>query len=257
MQTQDRDRRRGTHADRVAFTRSLFHRLPARYDTLAYLLSFGQDRRWRAAVVQRIAASVPASVPASVLDVACGPAGVTLALARALPGRIVGVDVTETMLRQGLHNVRRAGDAGRVKLAVADAQQLPFADGTFDALSFSYLLRYVEDPKATIAELARCVAPGGTLASLEFHVPGFRPARVAWWVYTRAILPLLGLLLGGPAWFRVGRFLGPSISHHYGNHPLAAQVGWWEAAGLRDVRTRRMSLGGGLVMWASKPAGGQ
>jgi demethylmenaquinone methyltransferase/2-methoxy-6-polyprenyl-1,4-benzoquinol methylase len=140
-----------------------------------------------------------------------------------------------------------------VKLAIADARQLPFADGAFTAVSFSYLLRYVDDPKATIAELARCVAPGGVLACLEFHVPRFGPARAAWVAYTRTLLPLLGFFLGGPAWFRVGRFLGPSISGHYARYPVAIQVGWWEAAGLRDVTTRAMSLGGGLVISARKP----
>jgi demethylmenaquinone methyltransferase/2-methoxy-6-polyprenyl-1,4-benzoquinol methylase len=253
MQMQDRDRQSDKHADIALFTQSLFRRLPARYDALAYLLSFGQDRRWRAAVVDRVAAALPPSDSPSVLDVACGPAGVTLALAREIPGQVVGVDLTEAMLRRGLANVQRAGASDRVKLAVADARSLPFDDGVFDALSFSYLLRYVTDPQATVAELTRCLTPGGVIACLEFHVPPAPAARAAWWVYTRVLLPAFGLVLGGAAWLRVGRFLGPSISRHYARYPVATQVGWWEAAGLCDVQVRRMSLGGGLVMWARKP----
>lgn len=236
----------GSKRNRAA--RFLFRDLPSRYDTLAYLLSFGQDRRWRAAVVDRIAAASPKTV----LDVACGPAGITLAIARATDARLVGVDLTEEMLYRGVINVREAGFTDRIKLAIAQAEALPFADESFDALSFSYLLRYVDDPAATIAEMARCVAPGGVIASLEFHVPQWSPARVAWWVYTRFLLPALGFLTGGPAWYRVGRFLGPSISNHYERFPINAHIDAWRAAGLRDIGVRFMSFGGGVVMWGTK-----
>jgi demethylmenaquinone methyltransferase/2-methoxy-6-polyprenyl-1,4-benzoquinol methylase len=230
------------------FARSLFADLPSRYDTLAYLLSFGQDRRWRAAVVERITAADPRRV----LDVACGPAGVTLAIAHACNAKLVGIDLTEDMLRQGLRNVRAAGVDDRIKLAIARAEEMPFRDGTFDAISFSYLMRYVEDPAATIAELARCLAPGGTIASLEFHVPGWAPARVVWWFYTRFVLPAAGGLAGGRAWYRVGRFLGPNISYHYLRYPVAAHVANWRAAGLENVKVTPMSFGGGLVMSATR-----
>jgi demethylmenaquinone methyltransferase/2-methoxy-6-polyprenyl-1,4-benzoquinol methylase len=230
------------------FARSLFRGLPSRYDTLAYLLSFGQDRRWRAAVVQHVVQARPKRV----LDVACGPAGVTLAIARACDADIVGIDLTEDMLRQGLANVRAAGEGDRIKLAIARAEELPFGADSFDAVSFSYLMRYVDDPAATIAELTRCLKPAGTIASLEFHVPQWTPARAVWALYTRLVLPAAGGLLGGRAWYRVGRFLGPNISYHYARYPLAAHVAAWRAAGLRDVRVQKMSFGGGVVMSATK-----
>jgi demethylmenaquinone methyltransferase/2-methoxy-6-polyprenyl-1,4-benzoquinol methylase len=129
---------------------------------------------------------------------------------------------------------------------------LPFADGSFDALTFTYLLRYVEDPTATIAELARVVRPGGHIASLEFAVPDRRFWRYWWWGYTRLVLPLAGGLLGGRAWFDVGRFLGPSITNHYRRFPVAAHVDAWRSAGIVEVGVRRMSLGGGLVMWGRR-----
>ena len=216
------------------FARSLFRDLPSRYDTLANLLSFGQDRRWRAAVVDHIVKAKPHRV----LDVACGPAGVTLAIAAACEAEIVGVDLTESMLRQGMTNVERAGAADRVKLAVARAEEFPFADGTFDAISFSYLMRYVDEPAATIAELARCLAPGGTIASLDFHVPPWAPAR-------RRLVDLYPLRAARrrrahrrPAWYRVGRFLGPNITYHYLRHPVGEHVAAWRAAGLDNVRVK-------------------
>jgi demethylmenaquinone methyltransferase / 2-methoxy-6-polyprenyl-1,4-benzoquinol methylase len=234
-----------------AVVRTVFAGLPARYDRLAYLLSFGQDRRWRRAVVDQVARAAPGRV----LDVATGPAGIALAVAGRTGARVAGVDLSEPMLRAGAANVRRAGRGGQLALALAHADHLPFADGAFDAVTFSYLLRYVDDPAATVAELARCLRPGGTLASLDFYVPPRAWWRACWQLYTRVALPVLGGLTGGPAWLRVGRFLGPSISTHYRQHPLAGHQAAWRAAGLDDVQVRLMSLGGGLVMSGTKRGG--
>ena len=236
-------RLRGEPVARIVFTG-----LPARYDRLAYLLSFGQDRRWRRAVAGHAAAAAPRLV----LDVATGPAGVALAVAARTGADVVGVDLNEPMLRAGLPNVRRPGRRGRVRLAAGRADQLPFADATFDAVTFSYLLRYVNDPAATIAEMARCLRPGGVMASLEFCVPPQPVWHGAWWGYTRLALPALGGITGGRAWYHVGRFLGPSISGHYRRYPLDAHVAAWRAAGLTGVGVRLMSMGGGLIMWGRK-----
>jgi demethylmenaquinone methyltransferase/2-methoxy-6-polyprenyl-1,4-benzoquinol methylase len=168
---------------------------------------------------------------------------------------VVGVDLTEQMLRRGQGNVAAAGLAGRVCLAVGRAEELPVPDATFDALTFTYLLRYVADPQATLEELARVVKPGARVASLEFHVPPNRFWRAWWWLYTRFVLPAAGWLTGGREWWEVGRFLGPSISGHYARHPLDWHVEAWQKAGFVDVGVRVMSLGGGLVMWGTRSGG--
>ncbi len=226
-----------------AFARELFDGLPARYDALEELLSFGQNRRWRTAMVD----AVTEVRPRAVLDVATGTAGVALMLARRTGAEVIGVDLTEQMLRRGRARVTEQAES-RVRLAVARAEQLPFGDASFDALTFTYLLRYVADPAATLAELARVVRPGGIVASLEFAVPAPPVWLPAWRLYTRVLLPGAGLVTGGLEWARVGRFLGPSIEEHYRRYPVEEQVAMWRAAGLEDVRTRSMSLGGGLVM---------
>jgi demethylmenaquinone methyltransferase / 2-methoxy-6-polyprenyl-1,4-benzoquinol methylase len=231
------------------FAQALFSGLPARYDLLAELFSFGQNRRWRRAMVDRV---VPAA-PGRILDVATGTAGVALQLARRSPARIVGLDLTEAMLRRGRENVLRDGAQGRIDLVAGRAEQLPFPDQAFDGLTFTYLLRYVADPAATLRELARVVRPGAPVASLEFCVPPQAFWRCGWWLYTRAVLPAAGSLAGRP-WFSVGRFLGPSISEHYRRYPLSWTVEAWGEAGFVDVGVRLMSLGGGLVMWGRKRA---
>jgi demethylmenaquinone methyltransferase/2-methoxy-6-polyprenyl-1,4-benzoquinol methylase len=234
------------------FARDLFDGLPARYDRLAELLSFGQNGQWRAEMVGHV---VPAD--GVILDVASGTAGVAQQLAvrnvrehgRA---RVVGVDLTEPMLRQGQRRVAAAGLRDRISLAAGRAEQLPFPDASVDALTFTYLLRYVSDPQATLAELARVVRPGGTVASLEFLAPPSPFWRFWWRLYAWLVLPVAGLLTGGREWYDVGRFLGPSIAGHYRRYPVDWTVRAWEQAGLQDVGYRVMSLGGGLVMWGTR-----
>ena len=241
------------HADSAqgsptALARALFAGLPARYDRLAAVLSLGQDRRWRHEMIDHVASGHPRTV----LDVATGPAGVALALADRTDAAITGIDISPDMLGRGQRNVAVAGRNDRIALVLGHGELLPFPDATFDALTFTYLLRYVADPAATINELARVVRPGGAMASLEFAVPSNR-FWYAWWVlYTRAVLPLAGRVLGGRAWFDVGRFLGPSITAHYRRFSVAATIAAWEAAGFCDVGVRVMSLGGGLVMWGRR-----
>jgi len=237
--------------DRNRFAQQLFMTLPQRYDHLAELLSMGQNGRWRRAMIDRI---VPTS-PARVLDVASGTAGVALQLAERTSADIVGVDLTSEMLARGRHNVAVAGQGSRVQLVTGRGEQLPFPDRTFDALTFTYLLRYVDDPQETLRELARVVKPGGTMASLEFFLPPNRFWRFMWWLYTRLLLPFAGLLSGGREWFRVGRFLGPNISGHYRKYPLAWTEEAWRQAGFDHVGMRIMSLGGGLVMWGTRRDG--
>ena len=240
-----------TGARNSRFARRLFTGLPQRYDRLAEVLSLGQNGRWRRAMVDHI---VPGS-PRLILDVATGPAGGALQLASRTGGQVVGVDLTEAMIREGKANVARAGAEKQVQVVLGKGQQLPFADATFDALTFTYLLRYVEDPAATLRELARVVRPGGTVANLEFLVPASRFWRFWWWGYTRLVLPIGGAITGGREWFTVGRFLGPNISAHYRRFPVSWTVQAWRDAGIDDVGVRTMSLGGGLVMWGSRTGG--
>jgi demethylmenaquinone methyltransferase/2-methoxy-6-polyprenyl-1,4-benzoquinol methylase len=226
--------------------RELFAPLGPTYDRYARLLSFGQDPRWRAFLVSRIPTDAT-----RMLDVASGTAAVSIALARAQPGRtIVGIDQSTEMLAAGRARVEAAGLASRIELREGRAEELPFADGAFDALTFTYLLRYVDDPGATLHELARVVRPGGTIAMQEFGLPRglWRPL---WELYVRVGLPLAGAVVS-PGWHEVGSFLGPSIRGFYERLPLDAQLDLWHGAGITDVRCRRLSVGGGVVVWGTR-----
>ena len=189
--------------------------------------------------------------PETVLDVATGTAGVAIQIVRRSGARVLAIDISNSMMARGRANVASNGLGGSISFALAQGERLPFRTGVFDALSFTYLLRYVSDPAATVAELARTVRPGGTLANLEFFVPQDPLLRAGWEVWMHTVLPAAGLI-GGRGWYEVGRFLRPSIVSHYNRYPLEWHVDAWRRAGLVDVGYRVMSLGSGLIMWGTK-----
>ena len=220
--------------------RELFAPLGPTYDRWSAVLSFGQDPRWRRFLVSRVQAG-PGD---SVLDVAAGTGLVTRELVRRKRCRVVALDQSPEMLAVARERTRGLD----VEIVEGRAETLPFEDATFDALTFTYLLRYVADPGATLRELARVVRPGGSVAMLEFALPRGL-VRFAWEAWVRAGLPLAGRAIS-PGWHEVGRFLGPSIRGFYERHPNPAAL--FREAGLEDVDARRMSLGGGIVVWGRR-----
>jgi demethylmenaquinone methyltransferase/2-methoxy-6-polyprenyl-1,4-benzoquinol methylase len=231
---------------RTRHARELFAPLGPTYDRYARLLSFGQDPRWRSFLVSRIPADGQ-----RVLDVASGTAAVAIELVRADASRaVVGVDQSPEMLAAGSERVAHEGLSEQIHLREGRAEDLPFADGEFDALTFTYLLRYVDDVPATLRELARVVRPGGTVAMLEFGLPRgvWRPL---WELYVRVGLPAAGSVVSS-SWGGVGRFLGPSIRDFWHDWPEPRLLDAWREAGLAEVEARRLSVGGGIVVWGTR-----
>jgi demethylmenaquinone methyltransferase / 2-methoxy-6-polyprenyl-1,4-benzoquinol methylase len=227
---------------RQEHARELFAPLGSTYDRVGAALSFGQDPLWRRFLVSRL--PPPDHGAGHVLDVATGTGLVAVELRRR-GFAVTGLDQSPEMLAIAR---RRFGDT--VELVEASAESLPFGDGSFDHLASTYLLRYVEDPAATLAELSRVVRPGGVVAALEFGVPS-GPARPLWELYVGTALPLAGRVLQS-GWREVGDFLGDSIRDFWRRNPLDRQLGWWDAAGLRDVQVRRLSVGAAVVMWGTR-----
>jgi demethylmenaquinone methyltransferase/2-methoxy-6-polyprenyl-1,4-benzoquinol methylase len=233
-------------SERNRAARDLFAPLGTTYDRWSRLLSLGQDPRWRRFLVSRIEVGPDDTV----LDVATGTAAVAIELVRRTGCSVVGLDQSPEMLATGRERVQAAGLADRIQLLEGSAEELAFPDASFDALTFTYLLRYVEDPGSTLAELARVVRPSGTIAALEFGLPQgvWRPL---WEAYVRVGLPLAGRLISS-GWHEVGAFLGPSIRELHERLPLKRQLELWRAAGVEDARARRLSLGGGYVVWGRR-----
>ena len=221
--------------------RTLFAPLGPTYDRYASLLSLGQDPRWRRFLVTRIDAG-PGD---TVLDVATGTGAVARELMRQKGCTVVGLDQSPDMLAEAR---RRLGPD--IRLVEGSAERLPFDDASFQGLTFTYLLRYVDDPAATLRELARVIQRGGTIASLDFALPrGLW--RALWELYVRAALPAAGRAIS-PGWRRVGGFLGGSIRDFYARWPEQRLLQAWRDAGIGDVRARQLSLGGGIVIWGRR-----
>jgi len=220
----------------------LFQPLGPTYDRYAQLLSFRQDKRWRRFLVERVVAG-PGD---HILDVATGTGAVAIELMRRKGCRVTGLDQSAGMLE-----VARARLPPDIELVTGDADHLPFEAGSFDGLTFTYLLRYVDDPAATLRELARVVRPGGTVAGLEFAVPGSPLARAAWEAYVGFGLPLAGRLIS-PSWAEVGGFLASSVTGFWREWPLDRMLGAWRAAGIEALGHRLLSLGGGIVIWGRR-----
>ena len=225
----------------------LFVGLPRAYDRMGAVLSFGQDPRWRRALID----AIDPHPGRRILDVATGTGMVAFELARR-GATVIGLDQSEHMLSRARQ--RLAAGTDNPSFIQGEAEHLPFADGEFDALTFTYLLRYVDDRGATMRELARVVKPGGRIGMVEFGVPASPPLRAAWRVHTRVGLPLLGRAVS-PAWVEVGRFLGPNIEEFHAGEPDLTKL--WQNAGIERVVERSMSFGAGLVMSGVRSGDGQ
>ena len=240
---------RDSHA-KNAHAQGLFDGIARSYEGPAQVFSFFQYRRWRRFLVSRLRVSPETSV----LDVCTGTGLVASDIAGRARCRVVGVDLSAGMIeraRRNLKGPKSTDDTRAVNLVKGRAESLPFAESSFDVVVFTYLLRYVEDPAATLGELSRVLKPGGQLASLEFFVPQKPMLYPLWLLHTRFAIPVGSRLLPG-GWREVGSFLGPSISDFYGRHTVRDLCGMWERAGVGEVQTKQLSLGGALVMWGRK-----
>jgi demethylmenaquinone methyltransferase/2-methoxy-6-polyprenyl-1,4-benzoquinol methylase len=228
-------------SSRKSHALELFRGLPGGYDRVGAVMSFGQDPRWRTALVNYIAPRPGMRI----LDVATGTGMVAFALA-ASGAEVVGIDQSKDMLAVARAKLQRIPAlADRLSFLDGQAEALPFPDAEFDALSFTYLLRYVDDPRATMAELARVVKPGGRIGMVEFGVPGNPVLRALWRVHTRIGLPLLGRAVSRE-WFEVGRFLGPNVEQFHAAEPDLPAL--WRGAGIERAQQRNMSFGAGIVL---------
>ena len=221
---------------------AMFDRIAPRYDQLNRVLSAGLDRGWRRALV----AHALVGRARTALDVATGTADVALALAAAGVAEVVGVDLAEEMLARGRTKAATAGLT--VRLARADAEALPFADGAFDAVTCAFGVRNVAHLTRGLAELRRVVRPGGTLAILELSTPTDPTLRLLHGLYTTHVLPRLGAALTGEG--AAYAYLPTSVAAF----PDAAEVvRLLGATGLVGARARPLSSGLATLYVATAP----
>jgi demethylmenaquinone methyltransferase/2-methoxy-6-polyprenyl-1,4-benzoquinol methylase len=233
------------------YVRRLFATIADRYDLITRLLSYGQDRRWKARLID-LAGIGPSD---RVLDLACGT-GDLLFAAAARARDAVGLDVTLRMLelarRRAAEPVVGRPSTGRheVVLVAGDMVALPFDAACFDVVTTGYGLRNVPDLSAAIAEAHRVLAPGGRFLSLDFDRPRSAPVRMLYLGYLTAVGSLVGLILhGDPDTYR---YIPESLRTYPGATGVAHMLG---EAGFEDVRVVPL-LGGLMAVHVARKRGG-
>ena len=193
---------------KARYVRNLFSKVPLEYDLLLGLLSFDQDRKWRAFVVEQ-AEPLADSI---VLDVATGTGLLAADFAKAIAneGLVVGVDLTLSMLQTARERLRQRGLAERTDWVLARAESLPFRENCFRSASISLALRNVSSARLTFREMARATTRGGVVISLDFARPPNKVFRLIYYDYLLGLFPIFGRIVS-KAWGRTLSYLGRSI----------------------------------------------
>ena len=169
----------------------MFDNISDNYDGLNRVISLGIDQKWRKNVIKLITATQPASY----LDIATGTGDLALQFAEKLPNtKIVGLDLSDGMLSVARNKVKGTPLEQRIDFIKGDSEALPFDDNSFEAITVSFGIRNFQDLEKGLAEILRVLTPGGTFVILETSVPTKFPFKQGYFVYSKAILPLIGKL---------------------------------------------------------------
>jgi demethylmenaquinone methyltransferase/2-methoxy-6-polyprenyl-1,4-benzoquinol methylase len=223
--------------DKAERVKGVFDSVADRYDVMNDLMSGGLHRLWKRYAIDR-AGVRPGQV---VLDLAGGTGDLSLAFARKVQakGYVVLADINSAMLAKGRERLIDAGVSGNLAVAQVDAENLPFADGTFDCVTIAFGLRNVTDQDRALASMRRILKPGGKALILEFSKP-LEALQPVYDLYSFRVLPLLGRVVAGDE--ASYRYLAESIRMHPDQGTLLAMM---QAAGFE--RCRYDNLAGGIV----------
>lgn len=182
----------GSKKEQVA---DMFDNIAARYDLLNHVLSLSIDKGWRKKVVRMASEGDPKLI----LDVATGTADLAIALEKAAPEKITGIDISAGMLDVGRQKIEKKGLSKLISLEQADSENLPFPDNTFDAITVAFGVRNFENLEKGLSEMRRVLKPGGRLLVLEFSQPQKFPFKQLYNFYFKNILPTIGKLVSKDA----------------------------------------------------------
>ena len=213
---------------------AMFNAIAHRYDLLNRILSMGIDQRWRKKTVAAL--QLPAG--AKVLDLATGTADVALRIARTHgDSQVIGVDPSENMLSVGREKVTQQQLEARITLQLGDAQQLPFADRTFDGVTIAFGIRNVPDRSRALREMARVTKLGGRIAILELSEPGGGLLGAMARFHVHTLVPRIGALISGA---REYRYLQQSIAAFPPASTFAQQL---SECGLKVLQVTPLTFG--------------
>ncbi|PLX40590.1 MAG: bifunctional demethylmenaquinone methyltransferase/2-methoxy-6-polyprenyl-1,4-benzoquinol methylase UbiE [Deltaproteobacteria bacterium] len=231
-------------AERTRAVRSMFGAIAPTYDTLNRILSFGVDQRWRREMVQKL----PAAGAIKVLDLACGTGDVSIEILRARPeAAVFGGDLTLPMLKAGLPKIEKARMADVITFQALSAEDLPYKDSAFDAITIAFGIRNVIRRERALREMARVLKPEGKLLILDFSMPPNALVRALYSLYFHRILPLIGGLISGN--MEAYKYLPRSVE---GFPPRETFAKMMEEAGFNDVSHQDFTFGVSTLYEGSK-----
>ena len=212
------------------FIKSMFDSIAGDYDSLNHMLSLNTDRRWRRRAVVEVMRDAS---PRQILDMACGTGDLAVLLAGAAPkgARVTGVDLSAKMLSQVGRKAAKAGVAFQVKTEVADAEQLPYSDDTYDAVTCAFGIRNFEHRDRGLAEFLRVLRPDGKAVILELSVPQKKGLGRLYNLYLSKLMPLIGGRISGD--IDAYKYLAASVNAFPSPERFCDEM---TAAGFRNVR---------------------
>ena len=169
---------------------TMFNNISKNYDDLNRVISFGIDVSWRKKVVNIISKNNPQQI----LDIATGTGDLAIMMSALQPKKIIGLDISEGMLAVGKEKISKAKLNDKIEMIVGDSENMPFEDNTFDAITVSFGVRNFANLEKGLLEIRRVLKPKGTFVILETSNPTKFPFKQGYYVYTKALLPLIGRL---------------------------------------------------------------
>ena len=218
------------------FVRDMFDGIAPSYDRLNHIMSLDVDKLWRRHALREIVDGTAQQI----LDVACGTGDSTIAIARAAgEGTLVtGADISEGMMALVMEKAGEAGVAGRIRLEVADGENLPYGEASFDRVTCAFGIRNFEHKELGLKEFHRVLKPGGRVVILELSVPRNRFVRGLYDLYFLHVLPWIGGLVSGDK--AAYKYLPASV-HAFPAPDVFCDM--LRAAGFTDVRHKALTFG--------------
>lgn len=231
----------GAKKDQIA---TMFNRIASRYDILNTLFSFGLDKSWRKKLIR----TLEKEAPTTILDLATGTGELAIDMIKLGPEQIIGADISEEMLVKGREKIDEKGFSDTISMEYGDAQNLRFADNSFDAATIGFGIRNFEDPKKGLEEIFRVLKPGGTVLILELTNPKFWPIKGLHKCYTMRFLPCVAHVIARDK--NAYRYLPRSVNNFIQDQQM---VDLYNEVGFEDSSYKSLSLGIAALYVGKKP----
>lgn len=224
----------GTEGSKKQEVREMFDNIAPTYDFLNHALSLNIDKIWRRKSIR----TLKSLNPKKILDIATGTGDLAIEAMKLSPDKIVGVDISEGMIKVGQQKIKARNLQNVISFMTADSEDLPFDDEHFDAITVAFGVRNFENPLKGLSEMRRVLKANGRLVVLEFMMPQSFPFKQLYQFYFRSILPLIGRIISKD--FSAYQYLPDSVKQF---PQREAFVKLLNEAGFKTARYKALTFG--------------